>query len=46
MSLVRGVERALARAEFPRLEERIELALIVAGIALGVGTIVLVVFAA
>jgi len=38
---VRGVERALARGEFPRLDERLELALIVAGVVLGVATIVL-----
>src|SRR5581483_10785272 len=31
---VRGVERALARGEFPRLDERLELALIVSGVAL------------
>jgi hypothetical protein len=43
---VRGVEAALARGEFPRLDARIELALIVAGIALGLGTIALVVFGA
>ena len=43
---VRSVERALARNEFPRLDERLELGLIVAGVALGVGTIVLVAFAA
>jgi putative membrane protein len=40
---VRIVERALARGEFPRLDERVELALIVTGVALGIGTILLVV---
>jgi putative membrane protein len=43
---VRAVERALARGEFPRLDPRLELALIAAGIVLGLGTVALVVFAA
>jgi putative membrane protein len=43
---VRGVERALARGEFPRLDARLELALIVAGVALGLGTIALVAYGA
>ena len=43
---VRSVERALARGEFPQLDERVELALIVAGVALGGATIVLVAYGA
>ena len=43
---VRSVERALARGEFPRLDERLELALIVSGVVLGIGTVVLVAFGA
>jgi putative membrane protein len=43
---VRGVEQALARGEFPRLDKRIELALIVTGVVLGLGTIALVAFGA
>jgi putative membrane protein len=43
---VRGIERALARGEFPRLDERLELALIAASVVLGVATVVLVVFGA
>jgi putative membrane protein len=39
----RGIERAVQRGEFPRLDERLELALIVAGVALGIGTVLLVV---
>jgi putative membrane protein len=42
---VRSVERAVARGEYPRLDEGIELALNVAGIARGLATIALVVFA-
>ena len=41
---VRIVERALARGEFPRLDNRLEFALIISGVALGVATIALVVF--
>src|SRR5262249_61612582 len=40
---VRIVERALARGEFPRLDNRLELVLIVSGVALGVATVALVV---
>jgi putative membrane protein len=43
---VRSVERALARGEFPRLDERFEIALIVAGVLLGLGTVALVAFGA
>jgi putative membrane protein len=43
---VRGIEQALARGEFPRLDERLELALIAASVALGLATVVLVVFGA
>ena len=39
----RGIEQAVARGEFPRLDERLELALIMAGVALGIGTVLLVV---
>jgi putative membrane protein len=41
---LRIVERALARGEFPRLDERVELVLIVAGVVLGAATVALVVF--
>jgi putative membrane protein len=41
---VRGIERALARGEFPRLDERLELALIAASVVLGLATVALVVF--
>jgi len=40
---VRSVDRALARGDFPPLDERLEVALIVAGVVLGLGTIALVV---
>jgi putative membrane protein len=43
---LRAVERALARGDFPRLDERLELALIVAGVILGAATVVLVAFEA
>ena len=43
---VRHVERAIARGEFPRLDERLEFALITAGIVLGLATIVLVAYGA
>jgi putative membrane protein len=41
---VRAVERAVARGEFPPLDERLELALVVAGVGLALATIALVVF--
>ena len=40
---VRMVERALAHGELPRLEERVQLALVAAGVVLGVATVLLVV---
>jgi putative membrane protein len=43
---VRGIERALARGEFPRLDERLELTLIVASVVLGLATVALVIFGA
>ena len=39
----RAVDRAVERGEFPRLDEWLELALIAAGAALGIGTVLLVV---
>ena len=42
---VRMVERAVDRGEFARLDERISFALLAIGIALGVATIGLVIFA-
>jgi putative membrane protein len=42
---VRMVERAVDRGDFARLDERISLALLLVGFALGVATIALVVFA-
>ena len=41
---VRNVEHAVERGEFPRLDERLELALIAAGVVLGLATIVLVAY--
>jgi len=41
---VRNVERAVAQGEFPRLDPRLELGLIVAGVVLGLATIVLVAY--
>jgi inner membrane protein YidH len=43
---MRGVERALARGEFPRLDQRLELVLITVSVALGLATVALVVFGA
>ena len=43
---VRTVERAVARGGFPRLDERLELALIGISIALGLATTALVLFGA
>ena len=42
---VRMVERAVDRGDFARLDERLSLALLAIGIALGAATIALVVFA-
>ena len=42
---VRTVERAVDRGEFARLDERLSLALLVAGVVLGLAAILLVVFA-
>jgi putative membrane protein len=41
---VRMVERAVDRGDFARLDERLSLAMLVVGIALGAATIALVVF--
>jgi inner membrane protein YidH len=43
---VRTVERAVARGDFPRLDERLELGLIGISIALGLATTALVLFGA
>lgn len=42
---VRAVEKAVDRGEFARMDSRWTIALLVAGAALGIGAIVLVVFA-
>jgi putative membrane protein len=42
---VKGVERALARGDYARLDDRIELALLVAGFVLGLAAVLLVLFA-
>ena len=42
---VRMVERAVDRGDFARLDERVSFALLAIGVALGVATIALVVFA-
>jgi putative membrane protein len=41
---VRTVERAVARGDFPRLDERLELTLIAISVALGLATVALVLF--
>lgn len=43
---VRTVERAVARGDFPRLDERLELTLIVVSVVLGLATTALVLFGA
>jgi putative membrane protein len=42
---VSSVERAVDRGEFARLDDRIGLVLVVAGVALGIATVALVIFA-